>query len=146
MRLYPASYDNCLSLEEEDISNALMYVGKIQKFPFNRCLTGSINNVNPTLIVMTQESIAMLDREHAILAVANTHGRKYYFMICDTCFWCASVSRPDLSNYCKTFSCPVCRGYKIETIPLAYDEAETKEEGIDRKLERISSQFGLDQG
>lgn len=85
----------------------------------------------------------MLDMKHATLAVANTHGRKYYFMICDTCFWCASGFQPDLPNYCKTFLCPVCKGSKIEAIPLASKMRWSEMEAtIDRK---IASQFGLDQ-
>ena len=85
----------------------------------------------------------MLDRKHTTLAVANTYGRKCYFMICDTCFWCASGFRPDLSIYYKTFLCPVCKGSKIEAIPLASDEVDCIESNkIDRK---IASQFGLEQ-
>ena len=69
----------------------------------------------------------MLDREQTILAAAKTYGRKYYFMICETCLWCASVFEPDLSKYRETFLCPVCQGSsKIEAIPLASDEVERK--------------------
>jgi hypothetical protein len=45
----------------------------------------------------------MLDREQTILASAKTDGRKYYFMICDVCFWCTSVFEPHLSKYCGSF-------------------------------------------
>jgi hypothetical protein len=83
----------------------------------------------------------MLDREQTIIAAAKTHGRKYYFMICDTCLWCASVFEPNLSKYRETFLCPVCQGSKIEAIPLASDKWGEKEV-IDRKT---ASQFGLDQ-
>ncbi len=64
----------------------------------------------------------MLNREHTILATAKTHGRRYYFMICDICFWCASVIEPNLSRYRDPFLCPVCQESKVEAIPLASDE------------------------
>jgi hypothetical protein len=68
----------------------------------------------------------MFERECIIFAAAaKTHGRKYYFMICDICLWCASVFEPDLSKYRDTFLCPVCQGTKIEAIPLASDEVCT---------------------
>jgi hypothetical protein len=65
----------------------------------------------------------MLDMDQTILAAAKRRdGREYHFMICDMCFWCASVFGPDLSRYCGEFLCPVCKGSKLETIPLASDE------------------------
>jgi hypothetical protein len=67
----------------------------------------------------------MLDREHrehTILASAKRDDRKYYFMICNICFWCASLFEPDLSKYRRAFLCPVCEGSKVEAIPLASDE------------------------
>lgn len=63
----------------------------------------------------------MLESEHTILESATRDGRKYYFMICDICFWCASVFEPHLSKYRGSFfSCPVCQGSKV--IPLASNE------------------------
>lgn len=64
----------------------------------------------------------MLDIEHAILAAAKGNDKEYYFMICDICFWSASVIEPDLSRYCDSFLCPVCKGSKVQSIPLASDE------------------------
>jgi hypothetical protein len=92
---------------------------KACRFHFNYCLTRSINNVNPSLIGIMQKQSAMLDREHAILASTKRDGRKYYFMICDVCFWCASIFDLDLSKYRDTFLCPVCQGSKVQAIQLA---------------------------
>jgi hypothetical protein len=65
----------------------------------------------------------MLESEHTILESATRDGRKYYFMICDICFWCASVFEPHLSKYSGSFfSCPVCQGSKVQVIPLASNE------------------------
>lgn len=64
----------------------------------------------------------MLDGEQIIFASTKRDVRKYYFMICDMCFWCASLFEPDLSKYRGAFSCPVCEGSKVQVIPLASDE------------------------
>jgi hypothetical protein len=96
---------------------------KVYRFTFNYCLTRSINNVNPSLIgIMQKQSLIMLESEHTILDVAKGDGRKYYFMICDICFWCASVLEPHLLKYSRSFSCPVCQGSKVQAIPLASNE------------------------
>ncbi|HJU85117.1 MAG TPA: hypothetical protein VJ551_01385 [Nitrososphaeraceae archaeon] len=65
----------------------------------------------------------MVDREQTILASAKRgYGRKYYFMICDICFWCASLLDSDLSNYHRAFLCPACKGSKVRVMPLTSDE------------------------
>ena len=70
-----------------------------------------------------QNHSAMLDREHTILAAAKRGGRGYYyFLICDICFWCASLFEPDLSKYHRAFLCPVCKGSKVQAIPLVSDQ------------------------
>ena len=61
----------------------------------------------------------MLERDQAIVAAARKDERKFFFMICNSCFWCASVFKLHLSKYRDIFSCPVCKGNKIETLPLA---------------------------
>ena len=97
---------------------------KVYRFTFNGCLTRSINKVNPSLIgIMWKQRGAMVDREQMILASAKRrNGRKYYFMICDICFWCASLLESDLSNYHRAFLCPACKGSKVQAMPLACDE------------------------
>jgi hypothetical protein len=64
----------------------------------------------------------MLETEQTILTAARNDDSKFYFMICTTCFWCASVFKLQLSKYRDIFPCPVCKGSKIETIPLAADK------------------------
>jgi hypothetical protein len=121
MRTYRDRYDNCLSLLEHIIP-LFSHISKSLEFPFNQCLTKSINKVNPSLIGIMQKQTAMLDSEHAILETAKRDGRKYYFLICDICCWCASLFEPNLSKYCTAFLCPVCEGSNIQVIPLASDE------------------------
>jgi hypothetical protein len=66
----------------------------------------------------------MLESKHTILEAAKGDGGKYYFMICDVCFWCASVFESHLSKCGGSFfSCPVCQGSKVQAIPLASDGA-----------------------
>ncbi len=64
----------------------------------------------------------MPDSEQTILAAAKIEGRKYYFIICDICLWCASIFEPDSSKYRDAFLCPVCKGSKVQVIPLASNE------------------------
>jgi hypothetical protein len=71
---------------------------------------------------MHKQSVVMLESEHTVLESAKGDGRKYYFMICDICFWCASVFKPQLSKYHGSFSCPVCQESKVQAIPLASNE------------------------
>ena len=64
----------------------------------------------------------MPDSEQIILAAAKIEGRKYYFIICDICLWCASIFELDSSKYRDAFLCPVCQGSKVQVIPLASNE------------------------
>jgi hypothetical protein len=49
--------------------------------------------------------------------------RKYQnakFLICNSCFWCASSIS---SDYNYTERCPTCRSTKIESVPISETEA-----------------------
>ena len=45
--------------------------------------------------------------------------RKAQFLICDSCFWCASI----LDERVVSGACPLCKGTLLESIPIAPDEA-----------------------
>jgi hypothetical protein len=47
--------------------------------------------------------------------------KKRFFMICDTCFWCASSIEINLSKYPQAALCPMCKGTNIQLNPLALD-------------------------
>ena len=47
------------------------------------------------------------------------NGSKRYFVICNSCFWCASLY-PDS----RTVKCPLCNSYSnLESIPLSKNES-----------------------
>lgn len=70
----------------------------------------------------------MLDGEQALFvappppAVAKKDGREYYFLICDICFWCASVLKSNLSEHREVISCPGCGAIKMQAIQFASNE------------------------
>jgi hypothetical protein len=48
---------------------------------------------------------------------------KRYFMICGSCFWCASYFiADDDNNVTITSKCPMCDKRKVESMPIADDE------------------------
>ena len=44
---------------------------------------------------------------------------KVSFLICQSCFWCASCLTPDADSFAK---CPSCTERNIESIPIAENE------------------------
>jgi hypothetical protein len=45
--------------------------------------------------------------------------KKVQFLICDSCFWCASV----LDDSMAAGACPLCKSSMLESIPLAEGES-----------------------
>lgn len=45
--------------------------------------------------------------------------RKVQFLICDSCFWCASI----LEDGMPASRCPLCKSTKLESIPIAIGES-----------------------
>jgi rRNA maturation endonuclease Nob1 len=47
---------------------------------------------------------------------------KINFLLCESCFWCASY----FNNYRKVVTnCPICGSKKIESMPISHDEVHT---------------------
>ena len=47
---------------------------------------------------------------------------KINFLLCESCFWCASY----FNNYRKVVTnCPICGNKKIESMPISHDEVYT---------------------
>ena len=47
---------------------------------------------------------------------------KINFLICESCFWCASF----FNNYRMVVTkCPICGNKKIESMPISHDEVHT---------------------
>jgi hypothetical protein len=45
------------------------------------------------------------------------------FVLCESCFWSATIFNPKQKNVQINNSCPVCSSSNISLIPLANDEA-----------------------
>lgn len=54
--------------------------------------------------------------------------KKVQFLICDSCFWCASI----LDGGMTAGVCPICKSSMLESIPIAAGESYR----FDRNLER----------
>jgi rubrerythrin len=56
----------------------------------------------------------------------NNHDKQKHFLICESCFWCASsiislllfASDPNFKNDKAISRCPVCDGHKISVLPF----------------------------
>ena len=60
-------------------------------------------------------TVAIYNNNYSIIY----NGSKRYFVICNSCFWCASLY-PDS----RTVKCPLCNSYSnLESIPLSKNES-----------------------
>jgi hypothetical protein len=66
-----------------------------------------IANINPEVTLKKKE-------------IVNNNNKKIHFLICGSCFWCASHFNNIGDMIVK---CPSCRSNnKVESIPVSYDE------------------------
>lgn len=53
-------------------------------------------------------------------------GQVYYkekvFLLCKSCFWCASILCDDASSSRPFRSCPICKNYDLEFMPVSTEE------------------------
>jgi hypothetical protein len=56
---------------------------------------------------------------------------KINFLLCESCFWCASY----FNNYRKVVTnCPICGNKNIESMPISHDEVHTSNHDPKRGL------------
>jgi hypothetical protein len=52
--------------------------------------------------------------------------KEIHFLICESCFWCASLLRSNDNNNNNnttiTKYCPSCNNNRVESIPISYNE------------------------
>jgi hypothetical protein len=58
-----------------------------------------------------------------IISEKNGIIMKIHFLICGSCFWCASCY--DINNLNKVTKCPCCDNSSIESIPISHNEVGT---------------------
>jgi hypothetical protein len=57
-----------------------------------------------------------------IISMVIEGSDKINFLLCESCFWCASY----FNNYRKVVTdCPICGNKKIESMPISHDEVHT---------------------
>ena len=49
-------------------------------------------------------------------------GKEIHFVICQSCFWCASRLNSIEDEAISTSKCPSCSNNRVESIPISYDE------------------------
>jgi hypothetical protein len=75
-----------------------------------------------TIQSMHQEVLDYTKHKEKLSTVRQTTQR--YFMICQTCFWCASyIGTMDIMNELPFERCPTCSDNKVESLPILYDES-----------------------
>jgi hypothetical protein len=64
----------------------------------------------------------------------SKEGKQIHFLICESCFWCASLLRSNNNNNYTTADittnndniitkhCPNCSNNRVESIPISYNE------------------------
>jgi hypothetical protein len=76
----------------------------------------------PTIQNMHQEVLDYTMHKEKLSTVRPT--TQWYFMICQTCFWCASyIGTMDIMNELPFERCPTCNNNKVESLPILYDES-----------------------
>jgi rubrerythrin len=48
----------------------------------------------------------------------NKYQEDMHFLMCESCFWCASVPNPYLTKNETIRKCPLCDGNRIKVIPI----------------------------
>jgi rubrerythrin len=75
-----------------------------------------------TIQNLHQEALDYAKHEEKLRTVRSTTQR--YFIICRTCFWCASyIGTIDIMNEFPFERCPTCNDNKVESLPILYDES-----------------------
>lgn len=85
----------------------------------------SIFDISPNTGILQSEGETQETNQDAIAAhiMENEPITRRYFLICQTCYWCASYidimgSMEDLPYE----ACPTCNDIKIESLPISYNE------------------------
>jgi len=74
-----------------------------------------------TIQNMHQDVVDYAKQEEKLSTARRTTQR--YFMICQTCFWCASYTGTiDIMNELPFETCPTCNDNRVESLPILYDE------------------------
>jgi hypothetical protein len=73
-----------------------------------------------TVLPNEPKGIFSVNIEPKLISEKNDIIKKIYFLICGSCFWCASYY--DTGNLSKVAKCPCCDNNSIEFIPISHNE------------------------
>jgi hypothetical protein len=70
----------------------------------------------------------------------NEISQPVYFVICNSCYWCATYFRNDDLGFrsessSHNLNCPICNSQNIELMPIAIDESFRIEYSLTRGME-----------
>jgi hypothetical protein len=90
-------------------------------------------NIAYDLMQTTKLSSNTIDRENSkILKPIN----KIYFVICNSCYWCASYfSIDDLESSSQVLCCHLCNSHNTELIPISSNESFRIKYNVTRGME-----------
>ena len=98
----------------------------------------SIFEVLYTKETLQTEEIAQQANKKNTTAHENKKGSstRRYFLICQTCFWCASfIDMLGDNQHLFVKTCPTCDDHNIESLPISYNERYHFEYTIARGVE-----------
>jgi hypothetical protein len=73
-----------------------------------------------TSLTIEPEDNLLVNTKTHLISEKNGIIKKIYFLICGSCFWCASYY--DAGNVNKVTKCPCCDHSSIEFIPISRNE------------------------
>jgi hypothetical protein len=66
----------------------------------------------------------------------HSHVNKVYFVICNSCYWCASYfSIDDLESSSQALRCHLCNSHNTELIPISSNESFCIDYNVTRGME-----------
>jgi hypothetical protein len=75
------------------------------------------NNIDSNIASKINDIANMANKDNVKDTASH---QKKYFLLCETCFWCATYL---INDDCTTFSkCPTCNNAKVESLPIAKNE------------------------
>jgi hypothetical protein len=93
-----------------------------------------LNMVYDALLQKTKTSLNSKDTERENFKIKH-QTNKIYFVICNSCYWCASYfSIDDLESLAQVLRCHLCNSQNTELIPISSNESFRVEYNVTRGM------------
>jgi hypothetical protein len=94
-----------------------------------------LNMVYDMQLQKTKTSLDSKDTERENIKIKH-HIDKIYFVICNSCYWCASYfSIDDLESSSQVLRCHLCNSHNTELIPISSNESFKIKYNVTRGME-----------